>query len=84
MPHRNDAFIAEAVPLAERVLNDALIGGDEYELLVATRSLVSEAEFTKQFGVALTAIGRVVEGPARVSVGAKRVAPRSGHDHFSR
>ncbi|HEX7938440.1 MAG TPA: hypothetical protein VF483_05565, partial [Gemmatimonadaceae bacterium] len=65
--------------------DDALYGGEEYELLVASRSPLDVAEFSRRFGVPLTAIGRCVEGPARVRIaGAKRVAARRGHDHFLR
>ena len=66
--------------------DDALSGGEEFELLVAARTPLPEAEFLGQFGIPLTRIGRVVEGPAVVRVvdGAKRIAARRGHDHFSR
>jgi thiamine monophosphate kinase len=68
------------------LLADALSGGEEFELLVAARAPLPEEEFQRLFGIPLTRIGRVVEGPAvaRVMDGAKRVAAPRGHDHFSR
>jgi thiamine-monophosphate kinase len=78
---------APMVPLiAGAFLDDGLSGGEEFELLVATRAPLPEGEFQNRFGIPLTRIGRVVEGPAtaRVLDGTKRVAARRGHDHFSR
>jgi thiamine-monophosphate kinase len=77
---------AERVPImAGATLSDALTGGEEYELLVAARTPLAADEFLRTFGIPLTAIGRMVEGPARVRVpGAPRVAALRGHDHFSR
>ena len=67
---------------------DALAGGEEYELLVAMRGAPSEAEFVATFGIPLTHIGRAVSGAKGAGVhftrhGARVAAPR-GHDHFSR
>jgi len=64
---------------------DALAGGDEYELLVAARAPFNEAEFTSEFGVQLTPIGRVtdVSGGVHLTRGGHRVAAPEGHDHFS-
>jgi len=77
---------AERIPLIKgATLKDALSGGEEYELLIASRTPMADAECKRMFGIALTPIGRVVEGPARVHMaGAKRVAAKRGHDHFSR
>lgn len=77
---------AERVPLvAGATLKGALSGGEEYELLVAARSPIAESEFRKRFGMDVTAIGRIVEGPARVRLSRdRRAAGRTGHDHFSR
>lgn len=78
---------AALVPLVPgALLSDALSGGEEFELLVAARAPLPEEEFLRQFGIPLTRIGRVVEGPAvaRVMDGTKRVAAPRGHDHFSR
>jgi len=74
------------VPLVKgATLKDALSGGEEYELLIVARAPIAEGAFHSQFGLAITPIGRVVEGPARVKLdSAKRVAARGGHDHFSR
>lgn len=63
---------------------DALSGGEEYELLVAARVPLPVNEFASRFGVALTHVGRVVEGPARVRVAGARAPARRGHDHFAR
>lgn len=64
---------------------DALSGGEEYELLVAARAPLPEAEFASRFGIPLTRVGRVAEGPAKVRVakagsGAKS---RRGHNHLA-
>jgi thiamine-monophosphate kinase len=78
---------APQVPLiAGALLDDALSGGEEFELIVASRTPLPDSEFQQEFGIPLTRVGRVVEGPAtaRVLDGAKRVAARRGHDHFSR
>ncbi len=77
---------AARVPLMNgATIADALGGGEEYELLIASRAPIAAPEFTRRFGIRLTPIGRVVEGPARARVvGARRVAARRGHDHFSR
>lgn len=67
---------------------DALAGGEEYELLVASRAPLPEVEFAARFGVPLTAIGRVVAGAPTPGVqftrNGKRVAVPAGYDHFSR
>ena len=65
---------------------DALAGGEEYELLVTMRDATSEVEFGRAFGIALTRIGRVAGGEpgARFTRKGARVAAPSGHDHFSR
>ena len=71
--------------LAGASADDALYGGEEYELLVVSRVPVAEADFRAKFGLGLTAIGRAAEGPPGVRLaGRKRVATRRGHDHFSR
>jgi thiamine-monophosphate kinase len=65
---------------------DALAGGDEYELLVAARTPFPEDAFRARFAIPVTPIGRVVEGPAGVqfSKSGNRVAAPVGYDHFSR
>lgn len=65
---------------------DAWAGGEEYELLLAARAALPEDEFAQRFGIALTPIGRAVEGPpgVRFTKNGKRVAAPTGYDHFSR
>jgi thiamine-monophosphate kinase len=65
---------------------DALGGGEEYELLVVSRTPLPDAEFAERFGVPLTAIGRVTEGGSEVefSRAGTRIAAPGGWDHFSR
>jgi thiamine-monophosphate kinase len=78
---------ADRVPVASGATpEDALAGGDDYELLVASRTPLPEAEFARRFSTPLTAIGRAVEGGYAVHLlrDGKRVAAPSGYDHFSR
>jgi thiamine-monophosphate kinase len=80
---------AERVPvIAGAMEQDALAGGEEYELLVASRAPLPETEFAERFGIPLTAIGRVVEGRPVEAVqftrDGRRVAAPPGYDHFSR
>jgi thiamine-monophosphate kinase len=75
-----------AVPVAAGAsLDDALGGGEEYELVVAGRR-IDTAAFEAENGLMLTPIGisRAVEpgGEPGVDVSA-RVARRGGHDHLS-
>ena len=80
------AIDVDRVPIvAEASEQDALAGGEEYELLVTAPGLDVEA-FADRFGVALTAIGTVAAGAGelRLQKGGKRVAAPSGYDHFSR
>jgi len=81
----------ERVPVFHgATVDDALAGGEEYELLVVASSALPEAEFAERFSLPLTPIGRV--GPAdsgkggavRFTKAGKRVAVPSGYDHFSR
>jgi thiamine monophosphate kinase len=79
----------ERVPVFDGATqDDALAGGEEYELIVIARTPLPEAEFLERFGIPLTAIGRVAEigtGPSvRLLRGGKRVAAPAGYDHFSR
>jgi thiamine-monophosphate kinase len=62
---------------------EAASSGEEYEIVV-TAPEVDVEEFTSEFGLDLTEIGRVVAGPARVEVlnDGKKVSPPSGFDHF--
>lgn len=77
----------ERVPLASGASpDDALASGEEYELLLAARTPLPDAEFVAEFGIALTLIGRVAPGgpDVRVMKDGKRVATPRGYDHFSR
>ena len=75
-----------AVPVASGAsLDDALDGGEEYELVVSGRR-IDTAAFETQHGLTLTAIGiaRAVEPGAEAGVDVStRVARRGGHDHLS-
>lgn len=64
---------------------DAAASGEEYELVVAAPHPLDTKAFADRFGLPLTAIGRAVAGPSEVvlTLGGARVAPASGHDHFS-
>jgi len=68
--------------------DDALVGGEEYELLCATPELLDEAAFAHAFGIPLTRVGDVLaldDGVSRVVVaGGARVDLPAGHDHFTR
>jgi thiamine-monophosphate kinase len=63
---------------------EAAKSGEEYELLVAAPELDVRA-FRVAFGLDLTEIGAVVDGPAGVTTfeAGARVARVLGHDHFS-
>jgi thiamine-monophosphate kinase len=77
----------ERVPVFDGATkDDALSGGDEYELLVAARAPFSEDDFVERFSLPLTLVGRVVEGAGEVRFthGGARVAPPPGYDHFTR
>ncbi len=65
---------------------DALAGGEEFELLVVSRTPLPETEFSARFGIPLTLVGRVTEGAGTVDVTrvARRRFARRGHDHFPR
>jgi len=62
---------------------DALVSGEEYELIV-TGSGFDAPAFEAAFGIPLTEIGRVSDGSRGVRVLGARVEKRAGHDHFSR
>jgi thiamine-monophosphate kinase len=67
---------------------DAARSGEEYELLFTAAADVDANEFTRTFGLALTAIGHVdaLVGEDRVVLTShgKRVDLEKGYDHFSR
>ena len=77
---------ATRVPRMDGVdINDALTGGEEYELIVTTPTEFDEGEFVKRFGIPLTRIGVATlrEKESLVVRGAV-VAGHPGYDHFSR
>jgi thiamine-monophosphate kinase len=80
-------FDLRAVPLvAGAGPRDALVSGEEYELLVAAPALDTNA-FAARFGVPLTAVGRAVAehaGQVEVLDEGRRVAGGRGHGHFLR
>jgi thiamine-monophosphate kinase len=67
---------------------DAAASGEEYELIVAAPGTLDARAFEREFGVPITAVGRVeaaVPGGAGVETydGALRVPLPRGHSHFS-
>ena len=64
---------------------DAASSGEEYEIVV-TGPEIDVEQFTSEFGLDLTEIGRVVAGPARVELlnNETGITPPAGFDHFSR
>jgi thiamine-monophosphate kinase len=79
----------DRVPRLEGVTpDDALGGGEEYELLVTGAEGMDGAAFVSMFTLPLTRIGLVIAGRATPEVlltrDGKRVAAPSGYDHFSR
>ncbi|MFL5562063.1 MAG: thiamine-phosphate kinase [Gemmatimonadaceae bacterium] len=76
----------EAVPIASGASrDDALQGGEEYELVVAGRA-IDTAAFAAAHALRLSAIGRARAVAPGESVGvdiAGRVAREGGHDHLS-
>lgn len=77
---------AELVPCLDGItIALALASGEEYELAVTAPTPLDVDGFAARFGIPLTAIGVVAAGEPGVSLRAhgQRVAPPSGHDHFS-
>lgn len=77
----------DRVPVSSgATLDDALGGGEDYELLVVSRAALPADDFGRQFGIPLTPIGRFVErgSDVRLLRDGQRVAAPAGHDHFSR
>ena len=78
----------EQLPLHEGVAaRDALVSGEEYELIVCAPALNASA-FTRANQLALTAIGRVLEPipdgiGVTVRMNGERLAPAEGFRHFS-
>ena len=52
------------VPVFQGATLEDAFGGEEYELLVASRTPLPEQEFSARFGIPLTLVGRVTEGDA--------------------
>jgi len=63
----------------------AMRGGEEYEIVVGAPAPLDVVAFRARFGVELTEVACAAEGPPGVEVrdAGRRVAPPSGHDHFS-
>ena len=74
---------------AGATIDDALGGGEDYELLATIPDVVAadaaRTELKEAFGVALTEIGRIVEGEGLTAIGsdgAKSPLEATGWDHF--
>jgi thiamine-monophosphate kinase len=77
---------ADRVPRMDGAdVNDALTGGEEYELIVATAGQFDETDFAARFGIPLTRIGVATANTKEsVVVRGAVVAGLHGYDHFSR
>lgn len=75
----------DRVPLVPGVDPDDVFGGEEYELLLASRMELPAAEFTRRFDTPLSLVGRVREGSPSVTFSRRgaRVAAPAGYDHLS-
>jgi thiamine monophosphate kinase len=74
--------------IAGATAGDAARSGEEYELIVTAPASLDHGAFDREFGIPLTAIGRVEAagaGGAGVETheGALRVPLPRGHSHFS-
>jgi thiamine-monophosphate kinase len=64
--------------------DEALVSGEEYELLVTTPVAFDTAQFEQRFALPLTPIGQVVSaGVGDVEIIGAGVAGVKGHDHLS-
>ncbi|HEY2848586.1 MAG TPA: thiamine-phosphate kinase [Gemmatimonadaceae bacterium] len=79
----------DRLPLAEGATpQDAATSGEEYELIVTAPATLDRAAFEREFGIPVTAVGRVeamesgAAGVETYSGGARVPLPR-GHSHFS-
>ena len=66
---------------------EAAGSGEEYELVVTGPASLDTHRFAREFGVPLTAVGRVEVAPATgadvlVRVDGRVITPPAGHDHF--
>ena len=78
---------ADRIPVFDGATpDDALEGGEEFELLVAARAPLPEREFVSRFALPLSAVGRLEAGNPDVILERRgeRVAASRGYDHFSR
>jgi thiamine-monophosphate kinase len=75
----------ERIPLFPGVALEDAFGGEEYELLVTSRTPLATQEFAARFGITLTQVGRAVEGEPRVGLTDQdgNVAIPIGYDHFA-
>ena len=76
----------EDVPTIEGVsATDAVRGGEEYELLITGPSSLDSAQFKERFGLDLTLIGEVTDGPvgAVITENGKPVILPAGYLHFT-
>jgi thiamine-monophosphate kinase len=79
----------DAVRHAAATAEEALFGGEDYELLAAMPADGVEAamaELRESFGVALTDVGEFVEGPGMTMIapdGTERALEPGGWDHFA-
>jgi thiamine-monophosphate kinase len=80
------ALDSAAVPRMRGIdVQDAMNGGEEYELIVSSSVAFDVRAFAERFGLALTPIGRVIDGvPGTVQIDGSRVVRPAGYDHFSR
>ena len=77
---------ADRVPCLDGIgVESAIASGEEYELALTATMPMDARSFAARFGVPLTEIGVVAAGEPGVTLTARgqRVAPPSGHDHFS-
>lgn len=75
---------AELIPRFDGVSPaQAASSGEEYEIVV-TAPAIDARQFSEEFGLDLTEIGRVVAGPASVTLmeGGRPVSTPAGFDHF--
>jgi thiamine-monophosphate kinase len=80
-------IVADDIPALDGAsLDDALAGGEEYELLVTARAPMDEAAFRDAFGIPLTCVGRmsgIAGAGVVVTQGGRRIEAPRGYDHFS-
>ncbi len=82
------ALVLDALPCATDVAPlDAVVSGEEYELLLTAPGPIDIDAFALAFGIPLTPIGEVNEAGATdvsFTLHGMRVDPGTGYDHFSR